>query len=88
MEQLTKAVKEDRASRLSDVTEKIREEFLKKQIGKTVEVLFETEKDGFCEGYTQNYTPIMVYSTEKCKGKFITVKIIDSEKDYCIGKFI
>ncbi len=88
MEQLTKAVKEDRASRLSIITDKIREEFLKKQIGKTVEVLFETEKDGFCEGYTENYTPVRINSTKSCKGKFFNVEIIDSEKDCCIGKFI
>ncbi len=88
MEQLTRAVKENRASRLSMVTDKIREEFLKKQIGKVVEVLFETEKDGFCEGYTENYTPVRVNTSLSCKGKFINVEIIGSEKDYCIGKFI
>ena len=88
MEQLTKAVKEDRASRLSVITDKIREEFLKRQIGKTVEVLFETEKDGCCEGYTENYTPVRVNSDKACKGEFFNVEIIDSEKDYCIGKFI
>ncbi len=88
MEQLTKTVKEDRAARLSAVTDKIREEFLKDQIGKTVEVLFETEKDSFCEGYTENYTPVRVNSKGAYKGKFLNVEIIDSEKDYCIGKFI
>ncbi len=88
MEQLTKAVKEDRATRLSAVTEVIREEFLKKQIGKTVEVLFETEKDGFCEGYTENYTPVRVFSETKCKGEFLTVEIIESYKEYCVGKFV
>ena len=88
MEQLTKAVKENRAARLSAVTDGIREEFLKKQIGKTVEVLFETEKDGFCEGYTQNYTPVRVYSTKKCKSKYLTVEITGSETDYCVGKII
>lgn len=88
MEQLTKAVKEERASRLSSVTDKIKKDYLKKQIGKTVEVLFETEKYDFCEGYTKNYTPVRVNSTERCKGKFLTVKIIDAENDYCIGKFI
>ncbi len=88
MEQLTKAVKEDRASRLSAVTDLIREEFLKKQTGKTVEVLFETEKDGYCEGYTENYTPVRVNSTRACKGEFLTVEIIGAEKDYCIGKFV
>ncbi len=88
MEQLTKTIKEDRASRLSAVTDKIREEFLKEQIGQTVEVLFETEKDGFCEGYTKNYTPVRVYSTKICKGKFLNIEIIDSNKDYCVGKII
>ena len=88
MEQLTKAVKENRATRLSTVTDGIREEFLKKQIGKTVEVLFETEKDGFCEGYTQNYTPVRVYSTKKCKSEYLTVEITGSETDCCVGKII
>ena len=88
MEQLTKAVKEDRASRLSEVTDKIRAEFLKKQIGKTIEVLFETEKDNYCEGYTKNYTPVRVNSAKLCKGDFLTVEIIDAGNDYCIGKFL
>lgn len=88
MEQLIKAVKEDRASRLSAVTDVIREDFLKTQVGKTVEVLFETEKDGYCEGYTKNYTPVRVNTEKTCKGEFLNVEIIDSDKDYCIGKFI
>lgn len=88
MEQHTKAVKEDRAARLSVITDKIREEFLKEQIGKTVEVLFETEKDDFCEGYTENYTPVKIYSKENCKGKYLKAEIIGTEKDYCIAKFI
>lgn len=86
MEQLTKAIKEERASRLTDVADKIRKNYLKSQIGKTVEVLFEAEKNGFCEGYTRNYTPVKVYSTESFKGKFLNVKIIEAEKDYCVGE--
>lgn len=88
MEQLTKAVKEERASHLSAVTDRIREEFLKSQIGKVVEVLFETEKEGFCEGYTKNYTPVRVNSTKHFKGEFLNIEIIGAEKDYCIGKII
>ncbi len=88
MNQLTKAIKEKRAENLSVITDKIRQEFLKKQIGKTVEVLFETEKNGFCEGYTKNYTPVRVFSSSICKGEFLPVEIIESENDYCIGKFI
>ncbi len=88
MEQLTKAVKEERAARLSEITETIREDFLRKQIGKTVEVLFETEKEGYCEGYTENYTPVKVFANRICKGGFLTVEITDSEKEFCIGKFV
>lgn len=87
MEQLTKATKEKRAAQLSAITDEIRKEFLKEQIGKTVEVLFETEKNGYCEGYTKNYTPVRVLSDKKCKGKFLEVEITQAENDYCIGKF-
>ena len=88
MEQLTKAIKEGRTAQLIAITEEIRQKFLKEQIGKTVEVLFETEKDGFCEGYTPNYTPVKVYSDNNCKGKYINVEITDTENDVCIGKFV
>lgn len=88
MEQHTKAIKESRAARLSEVTDKIREDFLKEQIGKTVEVLFETEKEGFCEGYTKNYIPVRVKAQRTCKGEFLSVKITGSEKDYCVGIFV
>ncbi len=88
MDQLTKAVKEERAAKLSGITDIIRENFLKKQIGKTVEVLFETEKDGYCEGYTENYTPVKVFGNKICKGEFLKVEITDWEKDVCIGKFV
>ena len=88
MEQLTKAVKEERASQLSSITDKIREDFLKEQIGKKVEVLFETEKNDYCEGYTKNYTPVRVFSKKKCKGEFFIVEIIEAKNEYCIGKFV
>lgn len=87
MEQLTNAVKDERAARLSRVAEEIRNEYLKNQIGKTVEVLFELHKDGYSEGYTENYTPVRVYTEEDFKGMIKPVKIIDCSEDHCIGKF-
>ncbi|MGN1315624.1 MAG: tRNA (N(6)-L-threonylcarbamoyladenosine(37)-C(2))-methylthiotransferase MtaB [Acutalibacteraceae bacterium] len=88
MEQLTKAVKEERASRLTHVADKIRENFLKGQYGKTVEVLFEAEKDGYCEGYTENYTPVKVFENRNCQGELLSVRITDWEKDACVGIFV
>ncbi len=88
MKQLTKAVKEKRAADLSTVTENIRKAFLEKQIGKTVNVLFETQKNDYIEGYTKNYTPVRVYTAENLKGKIRNVTIIGYEEDCCVGEII
>lgn len=86
MVQLEKSVKEDRASRLTKIADSIRTEYLKNQIGKKTEVLFETAKENYTEGYTKNYTPVRVYSTKNLKGKIIEITITDATKDYCIGE--
>ncbi len=83
--QLTNAVKESRAKKLTEITNETRKEYLKKQIGKTVNVLFETDKDEYSEGYTENYTPVRIYDSIKRAGEIITVKIADAKDDYCIG---
>ena len=85
--QLTKAVKEERAAKLSAVAEEIRKNYLKKQTGKTVNVLFETQKNNYIEGYTENYTPVRVFEvSENLKGSIYKVKITDYENDFCIGE--
>lgn len=83
MAQLSNAVKEERAAALSLVTEELRAEFMKKQIGKTVEVLFETHRDGFSEGYTKNYMPVRIFGNNDYHGKIIETHIIDANSDYC-----
>ena len=85
MEQHTNAVKEQRAATLSSITEELRSEFMKKQIGKTVEVLFETHRDGYTEGYTKNYTPVRIYNDNDYRGKIKEITITDANNDYCIG---
>ena len=84
--QLTNAVKESRAKKLTEITNETRKEYLKKQIGKTVNVLFETDKTDYSEGYTENYTPVRIYDNIKRSGEIVKVKITDAKDDYCIGK--
>lgn len=87
--QLDKHIKEDRAKRMTEATEEIRQNFLKKQVGKAVEVLIETtNKNGFFEGYTKNYTPVLVKCTEDKCSEIIKVKITDVQGDYCIGELV
>ncbi len=85
--QLEKHVKEERAKKMTEVTEEIRQSFLKSQIGKTVEVLVETtNKNGMYEGYTKNYTPVLINCAEDMCSKIIKVKITSVQGDYCIGE--
>lgn len=86
MPQIEKSVKEKRSHIMIEKTEEIRREFLKSQIGKTVEVLFETRhSDGYIEGYTKNYTPVKVKGELPC-GEILKVKITAVDGDFCVGK--
>ncbi len=84
--QIEKSVKGYRVAELSKVADKIRTEFLKNQIGKTVSVLIEgKQKDGEMFGYTPNYTPVKVMGNARI-GSIIDVLITDYDSEFCIGK--
>ena len=86
---LPKAIKEKRAEIMISECEKMRDSFLKSQIGKTVNVLFESkEKDGMILGHTANYTPVKVYGGHELCGKFSNVKITGTGNDCCTGEII
>lgn len=82
-----KAEKERRASIMISETEKIRNEYLKKLIGTTVEVLFENEiEKNLYQGYTKSYLPVRIASNDNLVGKIINVKIKSFCSDYCIAE--
>lgn len=86
MEQIEKSIKEKRSHIMIEETEKIRQNFLESQVGKTVEVLLETRHDDkFTEGYTKNYTPVKVKGSHPC-GKLVTAKIIAVDGDFCVAE--
>ena len=86
--QIEKSVKGYRVAELSKVADKIRTEFLKNQIGKTVSVLIEgKQKDGEMFGYTPNYTPVKVMGNARI-GSITDVLITDYDFEFCIGKLI
>ena len=88
MKQLPRRIKEERSHIMIEETEKIRQSFLSSQVGKTVEVLFETRRnDGFTEGYTKNYTPVKVEGLLPCS-EILKAEIIGVDGDFCIGKLI
>lgn len=83
--QLTNAKKAERAAALKDVTEKTHAAFLDRQIGQTVEVLFEADHEGFSEGYTPNYTQVKVCDGVLRQGLLLPVKLALREGEYCVG---
>ena len=86
--QIDRAVKAKRASALAKTAEKIREKFLKEQVGKTLSVLVEgKQKGGMSFGYTANYTPVK-FSGEAQIGSVSDIRITSSNKDFCIGEKI
>ncbi len=81
--QIEKSVKTQRVTELSKVADKIRNQFLKEQIGKKVSVLIESrQNDGMYIGYTPNYTPVKSPYGEV--GKIIEYVVTDVIDDYCI----
>lgn len=83
-DQVEKAEKERRASIMSKTCDEIRAVFMKKQIGKTLEVLIEEYHDGFAQGYTANYTPVKI-PCENIRG-IVKAEIIGVDGDFCVGK--
>ena len=81
-----KSVRAERAHIMGDICRQCERDFLKAQCGKTEKVLFETESDGYWEGYTGNYTRVKVKSAGDLEGKILPVVLTAANGDYCIGE--
>ena len=79
------SVKNHRCSVLQKSCDETRENFLKAYIGKTVEVLFETPKNGIQQGYTKNYTPVAVFCDKDISGQILPVEITELYEDGVSG---
>ncbi|HZJ78109.1 MAG TPA: tRNA (N(6)-L-threonylcarbamoyladenosine(37)-C(2))-methylthiotransferase MtaB [Clostridia bacterium] len=88
-EQITKAIKSERSKRMTETAQRIRNEFLKNQVGKTLSVLIEEKaNDGFAQGYTANYTPVKTSYSEEIQHQILDVKIKEVKDDFCIGEIV
>ena len=83
--QVEKNVKSQRVAELSRVADKIRTDFLEKQIGKTLSVLVEEkQKNNEYFGYTSNYTPVKISNGNVGEIKQVNIKAV--QDDFCIGE--
>ena len=84
--QIEKAEKSRRSRIMIEAANSCEQEILKSQIGKTIEVLFETSENGKTFGYTKNYLRVGVDCDFSLEGKTANVKIISIENDYLTGE--
>ena len=59
-EQVTPAVKEERAHRAAEIAKAMEQTYLKSLIGRTLSVLFEQDEDGHSKGHAPNYVEVRV----------------------------
>ena len=86
--QVNNADKQTRAHLMAEVTKQTETEFLNSQIGNTYPVLFEAQENGLAEGYTPNYTRVIVNTKKVLTGQILDVLIKYVNDDYCVGEII
>jgi len=87
-DQIPDAVKTARGKQLRDLAADLETQFLKKQMGRVVSVLFEQEKSpNTWQGYTDNYTPVVVTGTQ-LENKLLNVRLIGLTGHILSGEII
>jgi threonylcarbamoyladenosine tRNA methylthiotransferase MtaB len=86
-DQLPHAVKDARARAAQAEAETLRQAYLAAQIGRTLPVLFETERDGLCQGHADNYCAVCAPG-EALHGLIRNVKISAVNGKKLIGNIV
>ena len=86
--QIPQQIKHERVARLTRIAERVRGEILDSMIGKTVEVLFETDDNGSAYGHTATFIQVCCPSPVPLQGTLRTVRITGHNEDFCDGVII
>ena len=88
-DQVSKKEKEERSARMIAATQRTKEAFFQTQLGRTELVLFEqTCAPSVWEGYTSNYTPVHVVSSEIQSGELRPVLLQEAYAEFCTGSLV
>ena len=86
--QISGDIKEERSRKLIELSDRNEIEYNKSYIGKTVEVLFEEEKNEIYKGHTQNYIMVYCKSNENLDNKILNVICEEAEQEHILGEII
>ncbi|MDO4289025.1 MAG: tRNA (N(6)-L-threonylcarbamoyladenosine(37)-C(2))-methylthiotransferase MtaB [Eubacterium sp.] len=81
-DQVDEQIKNQRAQALAQAALACETAFLKANDGTVAEVLFERHhKDGFYEGHTRNYIPVILKTDEKIDGKILKIGVLYNKSE-------
>ena len=84
--QLPESTKNERVKKLMELDEVLRRANAERFIGRTVDVLFETERGGVYTGHAPNMLEVCVSSEEDIKGKIVPVTLASYDGEKVIGE--
>ena len=88
-DQVENRVKEERSRRMIAVTKATQQAFLQAQVGQVEEVLFEQQKArGLWEGYTPNYTHVLLPSGEDLGGRVLPVRLVEVQEESVVATLV
>ena len=86
--QIENAVKAKRSQIMIAECKKCEDAFIESQLGRVFPVLFEQYENGYCEGYTENYTRVRAKADKDICGRILNVKLLTREGECCIGEIL
>ncbi len=86
--QVENAVKAKRSQIMIAECKKCEDAFIESQLSRVFPVLFEQYENGYCEGYTENYTRVRVPGDKCICGQIFNVKLLSREGECCIGEIV
>jgi threonylcarbamoyladenosine tRNA methylthiotransferase MtaB len=83
--QVSGKIANERRLRLAEVADEMKKSFVKSQLGKTLPVIFEKKnKDGYFQGWSDNYINVLCKSAEINKHKIKPVKAVEITDNFSI----
>jgi len=86
--QLPESVKNERVKRLMELDSVLRRENAERFMGRTLDVLFETEKDGVYTGHAPNMLEVCVRAEGDVRGKIVPVTLVGYDGETAIGEIL
>ena len=86
--QVPEEIRHARAARLAGLQADIRRRLLDRMNGRTVEVLFETWKNGIATGHTSDFIEVSCPSRASLHARLLPVHILSNNGTQCTGELL